>query len=190
MNDRSEEKIRLANALFEQRRFSDAFEMYRVLAESGSVSVQLRVAWMLQTGCGVKSNSDEAYHWYLQAAESNSPEALFYIGRFKRAEKQYEQALQYFEASARQNYAPSIYQLGVMYELGEGVDADINKAFTYYDHAATMGHLRAQRDKAVFMLKGKFGLRRIPEGLLMLLRFFRNSIKLISEDPYSDNVRW
>jgi TPR repeat protein len=118
-----EDEFRLANKLFEQRRFSEAFKIYRLLAESGSTGAQLRVAWMLQTGCGVESNSGEAYRWYLKAAEQQSAEALFYLGRFKRAENKYQEALQCFQDSARQNYMPAVYQLGVMHELGEGVEA-------------------------------------------------------------------
>jgi uncharacterized protein len=185
-----EDEIRLANLLFEQRRFNEAFDKYRALAESGFVGAQLRVAWMLQTGCGVESNSGEAYRWYLKAAERESPEALFYLGRFNRAEKKYAEAFRYFQESARKHYMPAVYQLGVMHELGEGVEVDKTKAFAYYDQAASIGHLRAQRDKAVLMIKGQVGLWRIPEGLLILLRVLRESIKMGLKEPDSDKLRW
>lgn len=185
-----EEEFRLANTLFEHRRFTEAFKMYRLLAESGSTGAQLRVAWMLQTGSGVEANSDEAYRWYLKAAEQQSAEALFYLGRFKRAENKYQEALLYFQDSARQSYMPAVYQLGVMHEFGEGVEADKNKAFAYYHQAATMGHLRAERDKALLMIRGQLGVRGIAEGLLILVRVPYKGMKLILKDPESDNLRW
>lgn len=185
-----EDEVIRANSLFDQRRFSEAFEAYRALAEAGCIGSQLRAGWMLETGCGVKLNREAALHWYLKASEQNSPEALFYVGRFKRAEGLYDVALEAFEKSAQQDYMPSIYQLGVMHKRGEGTRIDLDKAFKLYERAAGMGHLRARRDMAVLMVKGQVGFKRVPEGAMMLLRLLRDAIIIASKDPESDRIRW
>ena len=185
-----EDESLVANTLFDERRFSEAFEKYRILAEAGSVGAQLRVAWMLETGCGIVSNPEEARRWYFKAAEGNSPEGEFYLGRLHRADKLYQAALNCFHNSADQNYMPSIYQLGVMYELGEGTEINKDTAFKYYERAAIMGHLRAQREMAMMLIKGHAGFKRIPDGVLMLLRFLRDGIRAVLKDPDSDKIRW
>ena len=185
-----QEQAELANALFEKGRFNEALEKYRLMAESGSVEAQLRLGWMYQTGHGAKADLNEARRWYLKAAESNSPEAQFYLGKLYRAEKLYQQAMNCFHKSAAQNYMPSVYQLGVMYELGEGVNIDKDKAHKYYNQAAQMGHLRAQRDIAVMMIKGHIGFKQIPRGLLMLPRLVYISLTLALKDSESDRIRW
>lgn len=185
-----QEQGAVANALFDKGMFIEALEKYRLLAEAGSVEAQMRLGWMYQTGRGVKVNLDEARQWYLKAAEGKSPEARFYLGRLYRQERQYQEAMSWFRQSAMQNYLPSIYQLGVMYELGEGVERDKEQAYKYYEQAAKMGHLRAQRDMGLLMIKGNRGFKQIPQGILTLARIPYSAISLALKDPQSDRIRW
>jgi len=185
-----QEQAEIANTLFERERFDEAFEEYRKMAETGSIEAQLRVAWMYQVGCGVKVNLTDARRWYLMAAESNSPEAQFYLGRLYRQEKKHQEAMNCFRKSAAQDYMPSIYQLGVMYEFSEGVGQDREEAYKYYEQAAKMGHLRAQRDMGLMMLKGHRGVKKIPQGILTLVGMFYEAIRLALKDPDSDRLLW
>lgn len=185
-----QEQAEVANALFEKGRFDEALKEYRKMAEVGSVEAQLRVGWMYYTGHGVEVDLNEARRWYLKAAESNSPEGQFYLGRFYRAQTLYQQAMNCFQKSASHNYMPSIYQSGVMYELGEGVAIDKDKAYKYYEQAARMGHLRSQREMARMIIKGHIGFEHIPRGIFMLARVLYNAIRLSWKDPESDRIRW
>lgn len=47
--------------------------------------------------------------------------------------------------AAKQGNATSQYNLGVLYEKGEGVKADLNKAFKYYLLVAVQKYGKAQR---------------------------------------------
>lgn len=185
-----EELAKVANALFAKGEYREALEKYRTMATAGSIEAQLRVGWMYHTGRGVKVDLHEARRWYLLAAEKDSPEAQFYLGKLYRQEGLYQEAMNLFQKSAEQNYMPSIYELGVMYELGEGVPKDTNKAYMYYDQSARMGHLKAQRDIAVAMIKAQFGIRLIPKGILMLPRIIYNVLRVGLKDTEWDRIRW
>lgn len=184
------EQAEVANMLFQQGKFGEALEKYRIMADAGSIEAHLRVGWMYQTGRGAKVDLDEARRWYLKAAENNWPEAQFYLGRLFRSEKGYQHAMNCFQKSAEQNYMPSVYQLGVMYERGEGVGVNKDKAYQYYEQASRMGHLRAQRDLAVMMISGQAGFKRMFQGIFLLARVLYNTIKLGLKDPESDRLRW
>jgi TPR repeat protein len=184
------QELETANALFENGRFDDALAEYRKMAEGGSIEAQLRIGWMYQTGSGVKVDWDQARHWYALAAKSNQPQAQFYLGRLYRAQEMFQEAVDCFQKAAEQNHMPSIYQLGVMYKRGEGMNRDVDAAYKYYGTAARMGHLRSQRDMAVLLLTGHLGLQHIPHGILLLVQLFYRAIKVYLEDPDGDRVRW
>jgi hypothetical protein len=185
-----EEQGPIADGLFQKGNYKEALERYRILAEAGFVEAQLRVAWMYHTGHGVNVDLDQARGWYLKAAQSNSLEAQFYLATLYRTEKLYMEGIKLFEKCAEQNYMPAIYQLGKMYELGEGVSLDKEKAQSYYRQAARMGHLTAQRELAVMMIRGQMGYGRVPQGVLMLIRVIVSGFRLGLIDPNSDRIRW
>ncbi len=51
---------------------------------------------------------------------------------------------QWHEAAAKEGYAGSQYNLGVMYYLGEGVQKDYKKALEWFKVAANQGHDEAK----------------------------------------------
>jgi TPR repeat protein len=180
----------IANALFEEGEYKEALERYRILAQGGSVNAQLRIGWMYHAGRGVDQDLDEAYRWYQKAADANSPAGQFYLGTLYRTQKQYQQAIEWVEKSALQGYPPAMYRLGKMYDWGEGIAADKDKAYRYFEQAAKQGHLMAQRQIAARMLKGERGILRIPQGLYLFARVLWTGIKLGLNDPDSDKIRW
>ena len=55
-----------------------------------------------------------------------------------------EKALSYFEYSASKENAIGLYSLACMYENGQGVEADIDKAIELYKKAADLDHREAK----------------------------------------------
>ena len=64
-----------------------------------------------------------------------------------------EQALKKIQNSAKQGDYDAQYSVGVCYEEGIGVEADINSAYDWYSRAAAQGHSGAK--KAMKRLKQK-----------------------------------
>jgi len=189
-NAKMQEQAKVANTLFKQERFDEAFKEYLKMAESHSIGAQVMVGWMYHTGRGVKMNMDDARYWYLIAAESNSPEAQFYLGRLYAQEEKYQDAISCFRESAMQNYIPAIYQMGMMYALGEGVDRNKEEAYKYYEQASKLGHLMSQREIGMMMVRGYKGVKKIPQGILILAQMLYNGVRLILKDPEDDRLRW
>lgn len=180
--------VELAPRLFETGRYAEAYQKYLELAHGGSKTAQLMVGWMYQVGRGVEQNVGEARRWYKRAADAGSPAAQFRFGLLQRAEEAFREALPCFEAAASQDYAPALYRLGRMYDLGEGVQIDRDRAYDYLARAARLGHLFAQREIAVKMIRGRLGLRWMPYGFLLLARVLLAGVRTGWTDPESERI--
>lgn len=62
----------------------------------------------------------------------------------KYEDKQFDQAIPYLEEASNRGNARAQYSLGHMYENGEGLNKDIDKAKEYYHLAANQGHKKAK----------------------------------------------
>ena len=51
----------------------------------------------------------------------------------------YKKAIEWYEKAAEQGDAEAQYNLGVMYENGQGVDVNYKKAIEWYEKAAEQG---------------------------------------------------
>lgn len=180
--------IEVAAKLFETERYAEAHQKYLELAHGGSKTAQLMVGWMYQVGRGVEQNVGEARRWYKRAADAGSPAAQFYLGLLHRVEGAFPDALRGFEAAASQDYAPALYRLGRMYDVGEGAQIDRDKAYEYLARAARLGHLFAQREIAVKMIRGQLGFRWVPRGFFLLARVLLAGVRTGWSDPESERI--
>lgn len=65
------------------------------------------------------------------------------------------EALRWYVKAARQGHINAQYNLGVMYNLGDGVPRDYAKAVKWYLEAAEQGHREAQYNLAYMYRSGK-----------------------------------
>lgn len=178
-----------ASALYEAGKYQEALKEYRSLAERGSVQAQIFVGWMYQYGRGVTTDMEEAGRWYKKAADARSPEGIFYLGKLCFIQHQYAEAKRHFEDAAAKNYSPAIYRLGRLYELGKGVPIDEQTAYQYFERAAQMGHLFAERAIAGRMIKGHYRIQRVPEGLYRLVRALWLAARYMAKDEHDERIR-
>lgn len=189
-SEENERKLGLASRLFEEGRYVEAFHDYEELAQNGSVTAQTVVGWFYYMGHGVTQNRETARQWLERAAGSGSAVALFYLGGLHRGQKRYQEALKHLEGAAEQNYSPALYHLGIMYDEGEGVTVDKDRAQYYLTKAAGLGNLRAQKDIAMSLIMGERGVWRIPQGVVSLARVLVTAVRVGWKDPDSDRIRW
>ena len=98
-------------------------------AQDGDVLAQFELAERHYEGDGLPRNYDEAYNWYLKAANQNHAEAQHKIGYFYKhglgsIAKDETRAFQWYQRAARLGHTASQTQLSVMYSLGIGVAPD------------------------------------------------------------------
>ena len=56
---------------------------------------------------------------------------------------------------AHQGDSQAQYELGLMYELGMGIDKDLNQAFAWYQKSANQEHAKAQYNLGIFYALAK-----------------------------------
>ena len=86
---------------------------------------------------------------YRVDAEQGDARAQYKLGRKYKlgsgVDKDYREAVRWFQKSADQDYADAQFELGVMFEYGYGVDKDISLARYWYQRAAEQGDKDAKK---------------------------------------------
>jgi TPR repeat protein len=184
-----DKQLKRAAGLVTEGKYEAAAQIYRSLASGECLTAQLMLGWMLETGRGVGQDLASARSWYKMVADAGSPEGLFYLGALELRHHRYQEALESLEMAASQHYMPALYLLGLMFDVGDGVSVDHQKAYRFYEQAAAMGHLFAERAIAVGMIKGRQGLMQRPKGIYLLAKAISTAFLLGLRDPESDRLR-
>lgn len=165
---RDDERYENARRLLNHGQYVEALKIYRSLAEAGDPQCQVVVGWMYFEGRGIPKDIDKALDWFGKAASLGSKEGAYYSGMAFLVLDRHEEAISRFQAAARQEYGPALLWLGISYVRGLGVTADFGKGVNYLRRAENTGNRLAKRELALLMAKGKFGISKIPVGLVLL----------------------
>lgn len=109
-----------------------------------------------KTDCDIRALSLSA----LSAAQGNSDAFVqigdFYYYRFEKYNQSHHIAATYYQKAADLHNTQAIFNLGLMHEIGDGVEQDFHLAKRYYDMAAEVdAKARTPRDIALMMLEVK-----------------------------------
>lgn len=130
-----------------------AFVLFTLAAEQGNARAQVHLAGMYDTGIleVVAQNKLKAFELYSSAAEQGDTSA-----RHERAKMccqhipefnlpNYVEAIAVYDELSRDNYAPSMYELGrIHYEGLYGEDKDVQQGLVLLTNAANLGNSDAQ----------------------------------------------
>lgn len=145
-----------------------AAQHYRLAAQLGSRAGAYQMGLMYFTDPALVSR-DEATRWLAEAAlggdedakdllesmQADQPDPLTEV-RVVLAGKDYERALELLETLLEQTRYKdrALTRLGWMYELGMGVEPDLERASAYFTEAAQLGNAEAMYSIAVMYLTG------------------------------------
>ena len=95
-----------------------------------------------------------------KAARKGDPEAMAKLGTAYYSgliggKADYKQAVYWYQQAAERKNSYGIFNLGICYEKGHGVEANVNKALECYRTAAEQGLMQAQLNAAI-MLRDQF----------------------------------
>jgi TPR repeat protein len=132
------------------RHHEKAFDWYKKSAEQGHINAQFRLALAYEKGQGIAQNHEQAVCWYRQVAERETIEleidnTQFDLNKRKNeSQENYEQRMTRHCHELRNSYVEAQFNLGYVYESGEGISQDHKQAVDWYRKAAENGHKRAQ----------------------------------------------
>ena len=103
------------------------------------------------------------------AAFPNEPRYRFQLGRALHSAGRPEAALPHYRVAAEAGYAPAQSNLGTMYEYGEGIEKDLERAVGWHRRAAEQGYAPAQYDLGAIYFFGQ-GVERDRERAIRWLQ--------------------
>jgi SpoVK/Ycf46/Vps4 family AAA+-type ATPase len=124
---------------------------YLKAAEKGSVYAKTNVATDILNGFGTEKDipvglemltkvaKEEDYVWAQQKL------GYLYYGGFETIAKDYTQSLQWFLLGAKKNNATCLYNLGLQYQYGYGVEKNMRTACDFYTRALRYGSPQAPK---------------------------------------------
>lgn len=155
-SDENEIKYKLGKEALEKEDHKKAISILKPLADKGHGESQFWVGLMYRHGLGTKRNSKESYEWFYKALTNLKPPAekgdsdsqlllgLIYNTGFGLKERNYPEALKWFNKAAEQGNAEAQNNLGSKYRHGQGVKQDIAKANFWYQKSANQGNAYAK----------------------------------------------
>jgi TPR repeat protein len=145
--------------------YEKAVEYYQQAAAKGSAPAQYNLGVHYSRGYGVEQNYEAAAKWYRLAVDQGNLNAIFNLGNlYQRGEvgvaKDEKEAVKLFGAGAMADHAGCANNLGHCYELGLGVEKNLEKAFIWYSMAAIKDVAIAQKSIGVLNRKGEGGVKK------------------------------
>lgn len=133
-------------------------EADRIGAARGDPGAQFRMGVRFLEGDEVEEDPEEAFKWFLKAAEQDIPEAQYNVGLAYLdgwgAEVDHEKSVDWFFRSAEQGLDSAQHSLALRYFHGEGVEVNYEEAAYWYSLAAEQGHSFAQNNLGCMYLDG------------------------------------
>ncbi len=131
--------------------YQDAMIWFKKGADLGNITCMINIGYIYQNGNGVDISNIESAKWFLKACEKNNSNACFQLANLYHNNnnpgivQNFSEAMKYYLKAGKNREAYT--QIGWMYENGQSVKQDKNKAIFYYKKAIDMGY-----DWALFRL--------------------------------------
>jgi uncharacterized protein len=124
-------------------------------AEQGQAEAQFELGVMHRDGLGTRTDGKLAMQWFQRSAERGVPHAFNAIGELYLGHpdirQDYAAALIWFLRGAQLDDADCLYNIGVRYALGQGVEPSEVEAYKWLDLAAdiSIGDLHSKAVRAL-----------------------------------------
>jgi len=137
-----------AMTLYKQKKYGEAFEIYRTLAEQDNAEAQFYTGLLYDSGYNGRANYELAFQWYQKSADQGYAEAqdnlgdMYYNGLLGK--NNIKEAIKWYQSAADQGLDESKIKLSKIYETGRGGPKDIKKAIELCSEVAEHGDSDAQ----------------------------------------------
>jgi TPR repeat protein len=133
-----------------------AFEWFMVAAKQNHTEAEYYVGLYYQNAKGVPQNIEQAIQWYERAAMKENKNALYHLAMIliKQERKDFVTVAKLLEKAAKLDHPNAQYNLAVMYQKGDGVEQDMQKALFWYEKAAEANLAIAQYNLGMIYFEG------------------------------------
>ncbi len=133
-----------------------AFEWFMVAAKQNHTESEYYVGLYYQNAKGVPQNIEQAIQWYERAAMKENKNALYHLAMIliKQERKDFVTVAKLLEKAAKLDHPNAQYNLAVMYQKGDGVEQDMQKALFWYEKAAEAHLAIAQYNLGMIYFEG------------------------------------
>ena len=131
-------------------------EVIQYVRETNDPEVQYILGYMYQYGENIEPSDMHAQRWYTKSAKSGFVPAMVALGWFYQTLGNVTIALKWFKKAVEtDNDAQANFELGQIYEFGDGVYPSDKTAFKYYTEAANQDHYLATMKVGLFYHFGR-----------------------------------
>ena len=146
-------QVGIGDVNYTKERYEDAVTWFTKAADQGDAEAEHRLGYCYQFGNGVEQNLDTALAWFEKAAAKGHADGQFGIGVVNYTKERYEEAVTWFTKAADQGIADAELRLGHCYQLGNGVELNLDTAMEWYEKAAAKGHVNGQVNTGIVSYK-------------------------------------
>ncbi|WP_162143785.1 SEL1-like repeat protein [Hellea balneolensis] len=137
-------QFQLGLSYLEEGRTNEGVALIRKSANQNQPAAQYRLAKLYEVGEGVSQDSNMARQLTERAATNGNriamhDLALYYAEGRGGVESDLPIAAKWFEKAAERGVVDSQFNLGVLFESGQGLPKNVNEAFVWYSIAAAQG---------------------------------------------------
>lgn len=121
---------------YNEGKYDKAIEWYKKGSAEGFPYSMANLGGMYNDGTGVGKDIDIAKAWYMRAYDAhgdNAGDVANSIGSIYYDNEKYEKAIEWFRKGAEGGSLASMFNLGLAYGNGNGVEKDIAKAIEWYE---------------------------------------------------------
>ena len=143
-------QFQLGLSYLEQGRTNEGVDLIRKAANQNQPAAQYRLAKLYEVGEGVSQDSNMARQLTERAARNGNriamhDLALYYAEGRGGVSAELPTAAKWFEKAAERGVVDSQFNLGVLFESGQGLPKSLTDAFIWYSIAATQGDQLAKK---------------------------------------------
>lgn len=143
---------------YRNKQYPQAFNYVKESAEQNYGKALVLLGYFYEHAVNGEQDYSLAKQAYIKALETGEKDLYHRLGLYAYygygAEKNLEEAFNYFYQGANEEEKDCYYYLGVMYSKGEGVKKDYSQAFYWYQQGANAGDIKAMYNLSVYYENG------------------------------------
>lgn len=161
---------------------AESLRQYLALAEQGSVWSMASVGQMFQSGTGTAQDLAQAEKWLHRAYRAGSDYGLIWLGILYEHSGQSEKAQEVYRTGIERGFVPAMIRLAACYRRSPDWVQRRQEVLTLLECGPAADDLFARHWLTSAMIRGRFGLRLIPEGIRRLPGVAHDMANLLKDE--------